>query len=110
MLTFFFDQGGPLCIDLLQPGTTMNSQVLLANLDHPSPSGQIQMTREAHPWGHSAPRQCVTSYGQHNHGTLAEIQVGGSLSPSILSRSLSLRLRHFWSSKKGSEEQMIHLG
>ena len=31
-------------------------------------------------------------------------------SPSIQSRPLSLRLRHFWSPKKGSEEQMIHLG
>ena len=31
---------------------------------------------------------------------LAEIQAGGSKSPSIQSRSLSLRLHHFWSPKK----------
>ena len=36
----------------------------------------------------SAPQQCKASYDQHNHGTLAEIQVGGSWSPSIQSRSL----------------------
>ena len=29
---------------------------------------------------------------------------------SIQSRPLSLRLRHFWSHKKGSEGQTIHLG
>ena len=34
---------------------------------------------------------------------LAEIQVGDSQSPSIQSKPLSLRLRHFWSPKKGSE-------
>ena len=81
-----------------------------ANLDHPSPSDQIETTRQGHPWGHSAPRQCKASYGQHNHGTRAEIQVGGSRSPSIQSRPLSLRLCHFWSPKKGSEGQTIHLG
>ena len=53
---------------------------------------------------------CKASYGQHNHGTLAEIQVGGSRSPSIQSRSLSLRLRHFLSPKKDFEGQTIHLG
>ena len=31
-------------------------------------------------------------------------------SPSIQSRPLSLRLRHFWSPKKSSEGQTIHLG
>ena len=60
--------------------------------------------------GHSAPTQCKASYGQHNHGTLAEIQVGASRSPSIQSRPLSLRWCHFWFPKKGSEEQTIHLG
>ena len=63
-----------------------------------------------HPWGHSAPRQCKTWYRKQNHGTLAEIQVGGSRSPSIQSRHLSLRLRHFCSPKEGSEGQTIHLG
>ena len=38
------------------------------------------------------------------------IQVGGSRSPSIQSRPLSLRLRHFWSPRKGFEGQTIHLG
>ena len=83
---------------------------LLANIDHPSPSDQIEATRQAHPWGHSAPRQCKASYVQHNHGTLAEIQMVGSRSPSIQSRSLSMRLCHFWSPKKGFEGQSIHLG
>ena len=64
----------------------------------------------AYSWGHSAPRQYKVSYGQHNHGTLAEIKVGGTRSPSIQFRPLSLRLRHFWSPKKGSEEQTIQLG
>ena len=84
-------------------------KVLSAKLDHPSPCDQIETTRQAHPWGHSAPRQCKASYGQHNHGTLAEIQVGGSWSPSIQFRPLPLRLRQFWSPKKGSEGQIIHL-
>ena len=66
--------------------------------------------QEAQPWGHSAPRQSKASYGQHYHGTLTEIQVGGCWSPSIQSRPLSLRLCHFWSPKKGSEGQTIHLG
>ena len=39
----------------------------------------------------------------------AEVRVGGSRSPSIQSRSLSLRFRHFWFPKKGSEGQTIHL-
>ena len=101
MLMFFFDQDGPLPSERL-PATWDNSEcpALLSNLDHPSPTYQIETTRQAHPWGYSAPRQCKTSYGQHNHGTLAEIQVGGSWSPSMKSRPLSLRLCQFWSSKK----------
>ena len=84
------------------PATWDNSEcpALLVNLDYPLPNHQIEMTRQAHSWGHSAPRQCKTSYNQHNHGTLAEIQVGGSWSPSMKSRPLSLRLCHFWSPKK----------
>ena len=72
---------------------------LLANLDHLLPSDQIETTSQAHLWGHSAPRQCKVSYSQHNDGTLAEIQVGGSRSPSRQSRPLSLQLCHFWSPK-----------
>ena len=60
----------------------------------------FQFGSKAHPWGHSASRQCKASCGQHNHGTLAEIQVKGSQSPSIQSRPLSLWLCHFWSPKK----------
>ena len=41
---------------------------------------------------------------------LQKFKWGGSLSPSIQSRPLSLRLRHIWSPKKGSEEQTIHFG
>ena len=36
-------------------------------------------------------------------------KVGGSRSPSIQTRPLSLRLCHFWSPKKDSEGQTIHL-
>ena len=50
--------------------------------------------------GSSAPWQCKASYGKHNHGTLAEIQVGGSRSPSIQSRPLSLQLCLFGLLKK----------
>ena len=86
--------------------TRVNSQ-LLADLHHPLPNDQIEMTRHAHPWGHSAPRQCRASYDQHNHGTLAEIQVGGSWSPSIESRPLSLRLCHFLSPKKANDSPQM---
>ena len=108
MLTLLFDQDSPLLIRL--PAVRDNSEcpALLANLDHPSPSDQIVTTRQAHPWFHSAPRQCKASYGQHNHGTLAEIQVGGSRSPSIHSRLLSVRLRQFVR-QKGSVGQTTHL-
>ena len=41
--------------------------------------------------------QMINTVSQHNHSTLAEIQVGGSRSPAIQSRPLSLRLCHFWS-------------
>ena len=82
MLTFFFDQDSHLLIRL--PAVRDNS-ALLANLDHPSPSHQVETTKQAHQWGHFAPRQCKASYGQHNHSTPAEIQVGGSRSPSIQS-------------------------
>ena len=84
------------------PAAWDNSEcsALLAKLDHHTPSNQIEMISQAHPGDHSAPQQCKASYGQHNHGTLAEIQVGGSRSPSIQSRSLSLWLCHFWSSKR----------
>ena len=36
--------------------------------------------------------------------------MGGSRSPSIQFRPLSLRLRHFWFPEKGSEGKTIHLG
>ena len=39
-------------------------------------SGSDKSAGGHYPSGHSAPRQCKASYGQHNHGTLAEIQVG----------------------------------
>ena len=74
--------------------------MLLANLDDPSPGDQIETTRQAHPWVHSAPRQCKASYGQHNHGNLAELQVGGSWSPSIQSRPLSCDYAIFGPLKK----------
>ena len=35
--------------------------------------------------------------------------MGGSRSPSIQPRPLSLRLRHFWSPKIGFQGQIIHL-
>ena len=98
MLMFFFDQDGPLLIDFLQHGTTVMPSV--TNLWPPFAKRLNRNDRQAHPCGHSAPRQCMASYVQHNHGILAEIQMGGSLWPSIQSRPLSLQLCHFWTPKK----------
>ena len=84
-----------------------SKQLMISN---PSDVYNLNETMYLYPWGHSAPRQCKASYGQHNHGTLAEIQVRGSRSPSIQSRPLFLWLRHFRSPRKSSEGQTIHLG
>ena len=50
MLTFFFDQDGPPSDRLRVVRDNSQCPVLLTNLDHSSPSDQIEMTRQAHLW------------------------------------------------------------
>ena len=93
MLTFFFDQDIPLLIDILQCRTTVNVQHYSQTL---TTLRQVIKSKQPGKLTHGIIllRQCKASYSQHNHGTLAEIQVGGSWSPSIQSRPLSLPLCH----------------
>ena len=108
ILMFFFDQDVPLLIDFLQCRTTVNAQRYSQTL---TTLRQVIKSKQPGKLTHGVIllRQCKASYSQHNHGTLAEIQVGDSRSPSIQSRPLSLPLYHLWYPKKGSKGQTIHL-
>ena len=107
MLTFFFDQHGPLLIDFLQRGTTVNAQrhsqtLTTLHIKSKSPSKLTRRVILLHDNAILHTANTITTLLQKFKW---KVLVHPPYSP-----DLSPRLPNFWSPKKGCEGQTIHLG